>query len=75
MFLTLDTTGSEMQDQDGTVSVLMQNQISSVLILLASCQHNLDDVYHCCVYSEKTPDDGQRDCNLFFLGNSPASEF
>ena len=20
------------------------------------------DVYHCCVYSEKTPDDGQRNC-------------
>ena len=31
---------------------------SSVLILLASCQH----IYHCCVYSEKTPDDGQRNC-------------
>jgi len=23
---------------------------------------NLYDVYHCCVYSEKTPDDGQRNC-------------
>jgi len=20
------------------------------------------DIYHCCVYSEKTPDDGQRKC-------------
>jgi len=20
------------------------------------------DIYHCCVYSEKTPDDGQRNC-------------
>jgi len=20
------------------------------------------DLYHCCVYSEKTPDDGQRNC-------------
>ena len=23
---------------------------------------NLYDVYHCCVYSEKTPDDGHRNC-------------
>ena len=22
----------------------------------------LYDIYHCCVYSEKTPDDGQRNC-------------
>ena len=33
------------QDQDGTCS--------TVLILLASCKHNLYDIYHCCVYSEK----------------------
>jgi len=26
---------------------------SSVLILIASCQANLYDIYHCCVYSEK----------------------
>jgi len=26
---------------------------SSVLILLASCNCNLYDIYHCCVYSEK----------------------
>ena len=32
------------QDQDGT---------DSVLILLASCNCNLYDIYHCCVYSEK----------------------
>ena len=25
---------------------------SSVLILLPSCQQNLYDIYHCCVYSE-----------------------
>ena len=25
----------------------------SILILLASCEHNLYDIYHCCVYSEK----------------------
>jgi len=23
---------------------------------------NLYDIYHCCVYGEKTPDDGQRNC-------------
>ena len=23
---------------------------------------NLYDIHHCCVYSEKTPDGGQRDC-------------
>jgi len=23
---------------------------------------NLNDICHCCVYSEKTPDDGQRNC-------------
>ena len=29
-----------------------------------SCQlsENLYDIYLCCVYSEKTPDDGQRNC-------------
>ena len=26
---------------------------SALLILLASCQHNLYDIHHCCVYSEK----------------------
>ena len=25
----------------------------AVLILLASCQQNLYDIYHCCVYSEE----------------------
>jgi hypothetical protein len=23
---------------------------------------NLYEIYHCCVYSEETPDDGQRNC-------------
>ena len=23
---------------------------------------NLYDIYHCCVYSDKTPDGGQRNC-------------
>jgi len=32
------------QDQDGT---------SSVLILLANCNCNLYDIYHCCVHSGK----------------------
>jgi len=36
---------------------------SSVLILLAvKLSANLYDIYHCCVYSEKIPDDGQRNC-------------
>jgi len=34
----------------------------NVLILLASCNCNLYDIHHCCVNSEKTPDDGQRNC-------------
>jgi hypothetical protein len=30
---------------------------------LLSCQQNLYNIYHCCVYSKKdTPDDGQRNC-------------
>jgi len=38
----------------GLVLLLQQqNQTSSVLILLASCNCNLNDIYHCCVYSEK----------------------
>jgi len=24
---------------------------------------NLYDIYNCCVYSDKTPDDGQRNCS------------
>jgi hypothetical protein len=24
---------------------------------------NLYDIYHCCVYSEETPDNGQRNCS------------
>jgi len=32
------------QDQDGT---------SFILILLGSCNCNLYDIYHCCVYREK----------------------
>jgi hypothetical protein len=33
---------------------------SSILILLAKLSANLYDIYYCFVYSEKTPDDGQR---------------
>jgi len=29
---------------------------------LASCQHNLYDIYHCVCVQWKTPDDGQRNC-------------
>jgi len=38
-------TASE-QDQDGPSS-------SGIRIPLASCQQNLYDIYHCCVYTEK----------------------
>jgi len=51
-----------MQDKDRTGVLLLQNQTRSVLILLTSCQPNMYDIYHCCVYSEKTPYDGQRNC-------------
>ena len=27
--------------------------ISSILILLARCEKNVYDIYHCCAYSEK----------------------
>jgi len=34
--------------------ILSENlRAGSVLTLLASCQQNLYDIYHCCVYSEK----------------------
>ena len=35
---------------------------NSILILLRKLSANLYDIYHCCVYSEKIPDDGQRNC-------------
>jgi hypothetical protein len=31
---------------------------------------NLYDIYYCCVYSEKTPDDGQRNCPKYVEFNS-----
>jgi len=34
-------------------SLRAESRRSSVLILLVSCQQNLYDIYHCCVYSEK----------------------
>jgi len=33
-----------------------------ILTPLASSHQNLYDTYHCCVYSKKTPDNGQRNC-------------
>ena len=30
--------------------------------LLTVCSANLCDIYHCCVHSEKTRNDGQRNC-------------
>jgi len=32
---------------------LAGSEWDSILILLASCQQNLYDIYHCCFYSEK----------------------
>jgi len=34
-------------------------ELQSVLILLST---DLYDIYHCCVCSEKIPNDGQRNC-------------
>ena len=48
-------------------NILMQQHaccnvcVGSCLILLFYDIH-LCDIYHCCVYSKKTPDDGQRNC-------------
>jgi len=36
-----------------TVTACKQDQDGYVLILLASCNCNLYDIHHCCVYSEK----------------------
>ena len=41
------------QDQDGTE--FLPDPVRKL-------SANLYDVYHCCVYSEKIPDDGQRNC-------------
>jgi len=49
------------QDQDGTGLVLQQNQTSSVLILLASCQQTCT-TYTIVVCTVKTPDEVQRNC-------------
>jgi len=35
---------------------------SGIRLELVSSQQNLYDIYHCCVYSAKTPDDGQSNC-------------
>ena len=48
----------------------------NIHLLARKLSANLYDIYHCCVYSEKTPDAGQRNCpkhvafyskNKFFL--------
>ena len=44
------------QDQDGTGRNWFRPDPARKLSV------NLYDIYHCCVYSEKTPDDGQRNC-------------
>jgi len=34
----------------------------SVISRASKLSANLYDIYHCCVYSKKTPDDEQRNC-------------
>jgi len=36
------------------VTACEQDQDDTALILIVSCQQNLYDICHCCVYSEKT---------------------
>ena len=49
-------------------------ELRSILILLASSQQTCMTYTYCCVYSEKTPDDGQRNCpkhvEIHFKNNS-----
>jgi len=35
---------------------------SNGICMTCKLSANLYDIYHCCVYSEKTPDGGQRNC-------------
>ena len=42
--------------------ILLAGSGRNVLIFARKLSANLYDTYHCCVYSEKTPDDGQRNC-------------
>jgi len=37
----------------GLLNSLRAGSGRNILILLASCQHNLYDIHHCCVYSEE----------------------
>ena len=40
----------------------MHTAIHTGLMTACKLSANLYDIYRCCVYSEKTPDDGQRNC-------------
>jgi len=45
-----------------TVHTAMVYVIQVCRQLASKLSANLYDIYHCCVYSEKNPDDGQRNC-------------
>ena len=55
------STHSSSICQTGLLTACEQDQDGFILILLARCQQTCV-TYHCCVYGEKTPDDGQRNC-------------
>jgi len=37
------------------------------LLTVRKLSANLYDIYHCCVYSENPPDDGERDCPKYVV--------
>ena len=45
-----------------TVPVSIVRSFFTLHLLPRKLPANLYDIYHCCVYSEKTPYDGQRNC-------------
>jgi len=50
--LHVSDSSSTHHQQSSTVHAEMHTGYANCL-LLASCQHNLYDIYRCCVYSEK----------------------
>ena len=40
----------------------MSYRFADSLLLARKLSANLYDIYHCCMYSKKTPDDGKRNC-------------
>jgi len=45
-----------------TAMVYVVHLASRIRTELRKLSANLYDIYHCCVYREKTPDNGQRNC-------------